>query len=530
MKFGTLGAAILTVLFATAANTALADYNLTILHFNDMHSRFDPINKYDSGCKPKDDLARKCFGGAARMKTALDIRRAALGKTKTNVLTMVGGDMFQGSLYYVTYKGSMSAEILNRFGIDAFALGNHEFDNGPGVLEKFAQQVKFPLLFANGDLGREPRLSGKILPYVIKEAGGQKIGIIGLTTPDTAEISNPGSTVSFTQEEKILPGLIAQLKAEGVSKIILLTHIGFGRDLELAAKIKGIDVIVGGHSNTLPKKYPTMVIGPEGKSVAVVQAYAYGKYLGEVSVTFDDDGNVKKAKGQPWLLNAMVQPDPEMLAYIKKAAEPLEKLKATVIGSTAAAIDGNRKSCRRTVCEMGVLVADAMLASVKEQGVQLAIQNGGGLRASIDAGDVTMGEVLTVLPFQNSLATFKLSGDGVIAALENGFSKKRGEAGRFPQIAGMTVTWAPEKKPGNRVVSIKVQAADGMFKLIDKSAIYGVVTNNYMRGGGDGYKVFATDGTEAYDFGDNLEDVVAAYLKAGGPYKPYIDNRISTVN
>jgi 5'-nucleotidase/UDP-sugar diphosphatase len=515
--------------FLLTSGPVYADYSLNILHFNDMHARFEPINKYDSGCKPKDDLAGKCFGGAARMKTALDNRRAALGKAKANVLTLVGGDMFQGSLFYVTYKGSMSADVLNQFGVDAFALGNHEFDNGPKVLENFANKVKFPLLFANADLNNEPRLKDKISPYVVKEVGGQKIGIIGLTTPDTAEIANPGPTVKFTEEEKALPGIIAKLKEQGVNKIILLTHIGFRRDVELAGTIEGVDVIVGGHSNTLPEKYPTMVKGPGGKSVAVVQAYAYGKYLGEVSVAFDDDGNVKKAKGQPWLMNAMVEPDPEMLAYVKQAAAPLEKLKATVIGKTSAAIDGNRKSCRADVCEMGVLVADAMLASVKDQGINLAIQNGGGLRASIDAGDITMGEVLTVLPFQNALATFKLNGAGVIAALENGFSRGRGEAGRFPQVAGMKVTWNPAADSGSRVVSAMVQGADGTYKPVDKSAVYGVVTNNYMRGGGDGYKIFATDGMEAYDFGDNLEDVVSAYLKAKGTYKPYVDQRLTAV-
>ena len=175
---------------------------------------------------------------------------------------------------------------------------------------------------------------------------------------------------------------------------------------------------------------------------------------------------------------------------------------------------------------MGNLVAEAMLDRVKDQGVQIAIQNGGGLRASIDAGEITMGEVLTVLPFQNTLATFQLTGAGVIAALENGVSQIADGAGRFPQVAGLKYTFDAAAEPGARVSDVMVAEGDA-FVPIDLEKVYGVVTNNYMRGGGDGYAIFRDAGMNAYDYGPGLELVVADYLMANGPYQPFIDGRIT---
>lgn len=177
---------------------------------------------------------------------------------------------------------------------------------------------------------------------------------------------------------------------------------------------------------------------------------------------------------------------------------------------------------------MGNLVADAMLDRVKEQGVQIAIQNGGGLRASIEAGDVTMGDVFTVLPFQNSLATFQLTGAGILEALENGVSQVEDGAGRFPQVAGLRYSWDATADPGSRIVDVEIDL-NGTWTPLDPEATYGVVSNDYMRGGGDGYAVFANDAMEAYDFGPGLEQVVADYISANSPYTPYTDGRISPV-
>ena len=171
---------------------------------------------------------------------------------------------------------------------------------------------------------------------------------------------------------------------------------------------------------------------------------------------------------------------------------------------------------------MGSLIADAMLDRVKDQGIDVAIQNGGGIRASIDAGPVTMGEVLTVLPFQNTLATFEATGEDVLAALENGVSQVADGAGRFPQVAGITYTADLSMDPGSRITEATIGG-----EPVDPAATYLMVTNNYMRNGGDGYAMFE-DAANAYDFGPGLEQVVADYLGAqDGAYQPYTDGRIT---
>jgi 5'-nucleotidase len=175
---------------------------------------------------------------------------------------------------------------------------------------------------------------------------------------------------------------------------------------------------------------------------------------------------------------------------------------------------------------MGDLVADAMLERVKGQGVSIALANGGGLRASIDAGPVTMGEVYTVLPFQNTLSTFEAKGSVIVAALENGVSQIEEGAGRFPQVAGLKFSFDPAQPVGHRVSAVLVQTSLG-WAPIDPGASYGVVTNNFLRSGGDGYKMFATDGMDAYDFGPDLADVTAEYLARHAPYQPSTDGRIT---
>ncbi len=174
---------------------------------------------------------------------------------------------------------------------------------------------------------------------------------------------------------------------------------------------------------------------------------------------------------------------------------------------------------------MGNLVADAMLDRVKDQGVQIAIANGGGLRASIDAGEVTMGEVLTVLPFQNTLSTFETSGATIIAALENGVSQIEDVKGRFPQVAGLKFTFDAGADVGARVSDVMVKEGDA-YAPIDPAKTYLAVTNNYVRNGGDGYKMFK-DSPDAYDFGPDLADVTAEFLAKMGPYTPYLDGRIT---
>ena len=509
-----------TAALALTTGTAWADYKLTILHTNDFHARFEPISKYDSGCSAEDNTAGECFGGSARLVTAIAEARARA----ENSILVDGGDQFQGTLFYAYYKGALSAEMMNKLGYDAMTVGNHEFDDGPEVLRGFMDAVNFPVLMSNADVSGEPLLADKLAKSTVIEKGGEKIGLIGLTPQDTDELASPGDNITFTDPVAAVQGEVDKLTAEGVNKIIVISHSGYRTDQRVAQETTGVDVIVGGHSNTYLSNtsdradgpYPTVV-----NNVAIVQAYAYGKFLGELNVTFDDNGEITDASGEPLIMDAAVAEDGDTVARIAEAAKPLDEIRNKVVANAAEAIDGERGSCRAQECAMGNLVADAMLDRVKSQGVEIAIANGGGLRASIDAGEVTMGEVLTVLPFQNTLSTFQVTGETIVAALENGVSQHEEGAGRFPQVAGMSFAFDPKQPAGSRVSDVMVGGAP-----IDMAKVYSVVSNNYVRNGGDGYEMFKS-AENAYDFGPDLADVTAEFLARNAPYSPYTDGRIT---
>jgi 5'-nucleotidase / UDP-sugar diphosphatase len=533
MKRVLLGAAAVA-LTAGFAGPVQADFTLNILHINDFHSRFESITATDSNCTAEGEAAGECFGGIARLKTAIEQERGRLQSAGENVVLLNAGDNFQGSLYYTFYKAKVVADFLNELGFDVVATGNHEFDDGPAEFARLIELASFPIIGGNFDVSNEPLLAGKIRGVIVLSVDGERIGVIGATTEDTPEIAAPGPNVVFQSVADYVGAAAQALEEAGINKIIVLSHIGYVEDQQLAAAVPGIDVIVGGHSHTFlgtgegeAGPYPTLVKNPDGVDVPVVQAGQYGKVLGELKVTWDDEGNVTAATGAPLLLDASITPDEATQARVAELGIPLEQMKAEVIGTATDVIQGDRNVCRVMECSMGNLVADAQLDRVADQGITISIANSGGLRASIDAGEITMGEVLTVLPFSNTLATFQISGADLLASLENGVSQIEEVAGRFPQVAGLKYTFDKSKPVGERVTEVLVKEGENWVPL-DPAATYGVVTNNFVRTGGDGYVLFASNAQDAYDFGPPLERVVADYIaELGGTYTPYTDGRIT---
>jgi 5'-nucleotidase len=296
--------------------------------------------------------------------------------------------------------------------------------------------------------------------------------------------------------------------------------------------VAGIDVVIGGHSHTpldgqpgAVGDYPTVEVAPDGTRVVVAQNWEWGKWLGDLAVGFDAQGVVTNWQGQPIPVDESIEPDAAFEAKVKEYAAPLEQLRATATGQSAVALDGSRPNVRSKETNLGNLITDAMLEKTRPDGAQIVITNGGGIRSSIDAGEVTIGEVLEVLPFGNTIARVDLTGAQVKEALENGVSQVETGAGRFPQVAGIRFTWNPAAPAGSRVVSIEVADGAGGYKPIDPAATYRVVTNNFMLTGGDGYSVFQA-GANQLDTGFILADVVADYIRAHSPVNPSVEGRI----
>ena len=522
-------ALLVVIVFAASAVIAQDEtFALTIIHTNDEHAQHDPNSAGD--------------GGIARQAAVIAQIRAAVD----DAILVDGGDRFTGSLYHQQYRGQDNAQLMNMLGYQAMTPGNHEFDDGPDTLAAFIDALNFPVISANISVADGNPLSGKLMPYAILDVNGQQVGVIGLTTAETPILSSPGEGVTFSDAYAAdVQAVVDELTAQGVNKIVLLTHLGYGVDVDLATQISGVDVIVGGHSHTLlgnaftaaEYPYPAEATSASGEPVVIVQAGGGNTlYLGRLDVEFDADGLLADWGGDTIFMSRFITPDPAVEAVLTELAAPIDALKATAVGESAVFLIGDRAVCRVQECNLGDLITDAMRA---ETGAQIAITNGGGIRSNIPVGvdtpadpaldapqTVTLGDVLTVLPFGNLVSTFELTGADVVLALENGVSQAENGAGRFPQVSGIRFTWDPAAEAGSRIVSVEVLGEDGSFSPIDPAATYSLVSNDFMRRGGDGYAVFDENAINPYDFGRPLDQVLADYIAANTPINPQIEGRI----
>jgi 5'-nucleotidase / UDP-sugar diphosphatase len=514
--------ACLSLLLARPALVRETSWPLRILHTNDHHAHLEPIT-----------TNKTTLGGIAQRKQLVDRLRQDSKQQRENVLLLDAGDIFQGTLFFNRYAGLADAHFYNGLNYDAAVVGNHEFDRGQLTLAKFIDHAEFPVLSANMQLDRSSPLVGKVKPWIIRKLQGQKVGILGLTTKDTVLLSNPGDGVSFRDPIVAAKQAVRELQAQGINKIIAVTHLGINVDRQLAQQVDGIDVIVGGHSHSLIgafpgaiDSYPLVEKSPNGHPVLVVTDWEWGKHLGDLQVKFDRQGKLIKWTGQPHSLDSSVKPDPVFQSQLQQFAAPLESLRRKVIGSTVSLLDGDRVKIRSRETNLGNLVADAMLAKTRAIGAQVVLINGGGLRSSIPAGQITVSQVLEAMPFSSTITYADLTGKQLQAALENGVSKVADGDGRFPQVAGLRFVWQPTTAPGQRIVSVQVQEQSEIWQPLVADKIYRVVTNNFMLGGGDGYEVLKNAQSKG-DSGFVLSDVVMEYITAQSPLNVKVSDRIT---
>ena len=521
----TLLGALGTLPMARIAHGEVA-HRLTLLHINDLHSRHEAVDARaltcTAGSKPD------CLGGSARLAGAI-FEEAEIAKLAgREVLQLDSGDQFQGSLYYTAWKGEVEAAVANVFGTEAMAVGNHEFDNGPETLARFVKAVRFPVLSANIDASAEPALAGLLKPSVRFVRAGIPIGVIGVTTLQTATTSSPGQRIRFTDPAEALTREAAALRAQGVKLVIALSHLGVDEDKGLAGHVPGVDVFVGGHSHTLLSDSEAGSAGPAHQTISgpaghavVVQAACYGRYFGRLDLDIDADGRIVAVGGDVRHIGPERQPKLEVLNVVNRYAVQLDTVRRRVIGRTPDSVD--IISCRFAECSFGNFITDAMLASVPHADV--ALFNGGGMRTGLPKGEITIGDVLTALPFGNTVATVKVSGADLRAALANGVA--RAGYGAFPQVSGLRFTWTPLASPDQRLKDVMVRGADGGFTPLDPQKLYMVVTNNFMRTGGDGYTMLRDRGVDPYDTGPGMDEVVEAAIAKIGDFAPKLDGRIS---
>jgi 5'-nucleotidase/UDP-sugar diphosphatase len=541
--------------------------SLSIIHINDMHSHLDPLSNeelYFDGVKTRTDL-----GGAARMKTAID----SLSRDKENTLILHAGDAVQGTFYYSAFDGEADLALLNYYGIDAMALGNHEFDKGPQSVSKYIAWADFPIISANIDAANEPWLSGKIMPCIIKTFGRNSVGIIGATTKETQSTSSPGENVKFEDVKESVRYYVTSLQGYGIDKIIVLSHIGYEEDLDLAASVSGIDVIIGGHSHTLlgdqaefamfgvtvpaGYDYPTTVKSLEGKDVLVVQAWCWGRAIGELDVSFDKNGEIVSYDGHPYLLNSESFKQNYGAGWVVVGPDIKDRIMALILGSELLEIFGEDAGAaailkpytdmiaekKKTVVATasndilrgspansfnsgpGPLAADSMVWKTSSQGATISILPRGGVKTDFLAGNITMGDLLSVLPYNSLLCTIEMTGSEVKNALEDGIdyqvvNNPRGPTNSpwYPYVSGLKFDVIENAAKGSRMTNIQYRSSlGGSYARFDLDATYKIIVTTYVAGGGDGYTTLKNiSASRKSDVGFVDSDAFSEYLKSLG--------------
>jgi len=461
---------------------------LTILHTNDIHGHIEADATVSDGATI----------GAARYKSIINSYEA-----KGNVLVFDAGDATHGTNFATLSDGENIISLMNDLGIDGFVPGNHDFNYGFTQLKKLQSLAAFPVLAANvteDAAGTDPFTSNKIF-----DMGTYQVGVFGLATPETKTKSNPLNTtgVTFTDVVATANAQVAALKAAGADVIIMLSHLGEDaaspiNTFTVTSQVAGIDLIIDGHSHTV------LPAGRQEGSTMIVSAGEYMQNIGHVEITVDttaQDVTGITANLITFEGSQAYAADPAVAAKITALDAGNNAVLSVVVGKTATELDGLRQNVRTGETNLGNLITDAMIA---ESGADVALTNGGGIRASITAGDITMGQVLTVLPFGNLLTVIRVTGQDIINALTFGVSDYPNSAGKFPHVAGMTYQIVLNAS-GNKVANVLIAGVP-----IDPAKTYKLATNDFMAVGGDGYTMFA--GKEQVSLDGSLADILAAYI------------------
>jgi 2',3'-cyclic-nucleotide 2'-phosphodiesterase (5'-nucleotidase family) len=468
---------------------------ITIVHTNDIHSR----------------VFEGSYDGMGYDKIAT-IVKAEMAKNP-NTLVLDAGDAFHGQTISTLNEGESIVRIMNLIGYDVMTTGNHDFNYGQDRLLELAEMAQFDMVCANV----YDKDYKTILPsYVIKEIDGVKIAIFGLATPETTYKTHPDNVKGLTFFDPVIIGkmMVAELK-EKSDIIVCLSHLGLeGEDTseKLAQYVDGIDVIVDGHSHT---------VLPQGMTVnntLIVQAGEYSKNVGIVNLKLNNGVLTKSAGLITKEEGVVMAADPSVKALVDQVKAENDVITSELIGNTAIDLVGERGFVRTGETNLGNLITDAMLY---ETGADIAITNGGGIRSSIGAGPITVGDVITVLPFGNYVITKELTGAEIVSALEVGLDTYPAEKGAFPHIAGMKVTFDPSKPAGSRVVSVMVGA-----EAIKMDQKYNVATNDFLAAGGDGYVMFS-DAPVTGNY-PGLDEVLIKYIKLFGTEGSPVEGRILT--
>ena len=507
---------------------------LHIFHMNDHHSHVaeEEMELDFNGLEIDVNM-----GGLARAATKIN----ELKSMYSNSLALHAGDAFQGTVYYALFKSEADAMMMNHIDFDAFTLGNHEFDDGDEELAYFLGNLNESISIVSSNVVAP---EGNILydmwtPYVVKEIDGESYGIIGLEVVEkTKESSNPSDEIEFLPEVETTQQYVDELEEMGIDKIILLSHNGLERDLDLVSQVHGVDVVIDGDSHSLmgdfsmvglssSYDYPEMRTDMNGKPVCIAQAWQYSYIIGNLDVVFSETGDVALCNGTPIMplgdefmedLNdtakatvtavidahdnlEIIAQDEAALATLAPYTTQVDDFANEIIGEAGEVLAHNRfpnDGRDGYNLSLGSDIAPVVSKAFYDLSNRsdACIQNAGGVRISITEGNISVGTAYTLLPFANTLYEIDMYGFEIKQVLEDAvnFAVYGGSTGAFPYAYGLKYEVDATKADQNGSIS-NLQIKDresGEWSAIDMNATYVIVTNNYIAGGKDGYTTFKT--------------------------------------
>uniref|UniRef100_A0A182PGQ4 Apyrase n=1 Tax=Anopheles epiroticus TaxID=199890 RepID=A0A182PGQ4_9DIPT len=521
-------------------------FPLTIIHLNDFHARFEETNTVSTRCKP--DEGERCIGGYARVVSK--VKQLQQEYADRNPIYLNAGDNFQGTLWYSLLRWNVTAHFLNLLPADVMTLGNHEFEHGIAGLVPFLDVIESPVVVANIDDSEEPTLQGKYTKSVVLERGGRRIGVVGV-------IHHLTNTMGMTERLRLLDEVeqlrveINRLKEEGIHHIVVLSHCGLEIDRTIARALPDVDVVVGGHSHTFlfngstdgfpdeaEDTYPIVVKHPEGQRTLIVQAASYAKYVGRITLFFDEEGNVREWEGNPEFLDTSVPQDEEVVRQLVPWREQVNVQANRQIGYSAVML--TKPDCTRGECNFGNFITDGYIDYFATEGqkhpkpnqwteVSIAFNTGGGMRTSLFAGNLTFDDLVTAVPFEDTIDSFDLLGRDLLDALE--YSASRYGTSDMMQMSGMKVTYDLRRPAGSRVVSVSLRCRACQvphYEPLDTERVYRVATGAYIRKGGSGYTMLPKRATNLL-IGPVDISVLERYVQKMTPIISGTDGRITVI-
>ena len=474
---------------------------VTLLQVNDVY-QISPVDKGKNG-------------GLARLATL----RKNIQAESPNTLFLLAGDTLSPSVASNIFKGEQMIAGWNAAGLDYAVLGNHEFDFGDEILLARMKASKFPWLAANVINRKNGKPFGGMQPYIIRSFAGVKVGIFGILTPETAKNSSPGKDVRFLDPNKTAARIVQQLRARGATIIIAITHLTMPEDKRLARAAK-IDVIIGGHEHS--------VLQSQSGCTPIFKIGSDARLLGRIDLNISKvTRRIESIDYSPIPVTDAVPDEPATAAiigeYEKKLSVELDK----PVGNTTVELDARQITSRSRETNLGSFITDAFRQATN---ADVAIMNGGSIRsnATYGPGALTKRDVLSILPFENTVVKAEVTGAQLRAALEHSVAKivEESESGRFLQVSGLQFSYDGRKPPGSRVVQVTING-----QALELKKNYTLASGTYLLEGGDGYAMF-----KGVKYVISAEDakveavILAAAINTAGTISPNVDGRIKRID